>query len=623
MRKWCVVDGEGDSGTTGLLGAAIYSDRLHAYLTDHQAIRDALYEHAARGYTFVCHNAQYDLPVVWWQLGLHATAEYYNHAFTVGKYHYKPKRPPAQIWDSLNLSGGLSVASLGTALGLPKLQTPAVLTGGHPDPDSWRCPSHDIIECVDCYAVRDAEIVHRYMEDYAAVLAGWSVPPHRRIAGAAAEVWKALDRPEPVKIADPRIRELSRHSYFGGRVETFKLGHFSPLYTADVVSMYPSVMLATPLPDPGCMHYMVRPVTTGYPLHLEGVAECTLRVPHSYIPPLPHRQRGSRVFATGLQRGTWTHLELRHALQCGTEVLTIHRGAWSDRSLYPFGTFIATLWEARQAYRKAKDPRQQVVKVLLNSAYGRLGMDGNPLVQQEMPYPLHWPLEKQIGLQAFEIGDMIFARRRVTHPLDGQWQNVLWASHITAAARVKLHGLLLQQGSSVVYCDTDSIFSMSPIVGTGEGLGALQSEGTYMDSWIVGPKLYALLPLLYDRPQTWGTTPCDKHGRVACEDCAWLYKAKGVPRKLAADFLAGREVIFGSPIKPASQKPGGPMAGTWIEIHRQRGLTPHRRTPLDASVVDLEAGWTDTIPPAYCMAYRATSAQYGALWRELAGYWSL
>lgn len=157
------------------------------------------------------------------------------------------------------------------------------------------------------------------------------------------------------------------------------------------------------------------------------------------------------------------------------------------------------------------------------------------------------------------------------------WTNVMWAAYITSAARVKLHQYICMQGYRIIYCDTDSILSQEPVLGIGEGLGSLTDHTNYQHAWIVGPKLYSLVDL----------------------DGNEIVKAKGVSHKVAKDFLTGKEVIFDSPVKPKGQFHRQQLAGTWIEISRQRGLVPHKRTPVDPQALLDGRGFSDTLPPCF------------------------
>ena len=618
-RKFCVVDAEGSRDA--LLGVAFRSDEYVGYLTDHVAIREQILAHARGGYTFVAHNAAYDLPVIFWTLDIPMRAIYYESHFNRGQWRYDPKRPMAEMWDSFNLSGNLSLAALGEAIGLPKLETPASLTGEDISRYRWKCEKHEVWECVECYAVRDAEIVYRYLQTLETTMSGWGLKLSARIAANAQAVWRALDQPTPIKLQDSKCRRLGRAAYFGGRVETFMLGHLAPIWTADVVSMYPSVMRDGLFPCPDHMVWVAGIRPDQLPLEHEGAAECTVYVPPCHVPPLPNSRKGERIFATGAQRGTWMLSELRHALTQGCRILAVHQACWSTVSLSPFSTFVNGLWELRAEYKRVGDPRAQTIKVLLNSAYGRLGLRAG--LRQDVIEPWdprltmedyarkatskprkrdysrngsEWP---DTGVRMELIGGKPFVRYGRGVPYEHEWVNVLWAAQITALARIKLHRYLIMQGESIVYCDTDSVFSTAPIAGLGEGLGELSDPISYAEGWIVGPKLYSLTRYDHQLREDGSCSLCGMDPKEALGRPCRIARAKGVPRSYALDFLQGKEVIFDSPVSARKQRHGGPQAGEWIEIHRERQLVPHRRTPLNPALLETGFGFSRTLPPHY------------------------
>ncbi len=573
--KWCAIDAEGDVGGTGLLGVAFYSDFCTEYVVDTEVVKSRLLEHARAGYTFLAHNAQYDLPVIFWQLNINMKAVYFNGRFNRGEWRYDQRKPMAQLWDTLSLSGGISLAKLGNALGIRKYDTPQKLRGIDPDRYTWFCDAHNRGECEECYAIRDAEIVYRFVTSLTDQLAAWGVKPHRKISGIAVATWRALDQPSPILLRDWNVRKLSREAYYGGRVETFKLGHISPCYTADVVSMYPSVMLTTPYPDPAAMVYVRNPSVDSLPLECEGVADVELTVPTMYLPPLPYSHRGERMFPIGRLRGSWTILELRYALSLGCTVHRVHRLAFAHRSLYPFTNYIGMLWSMREAYKQSNDPRQLFAKLLMNNLYGRLGMR-EEVERQDVFMSETMPKGgKGDSFNFNQIDGQPFWSKTRSDNFHNQWANVLWAAQTTAAARVRLHSYLTLQGDGLVYCDTDSVFSTRPIVGVGEGLGSLSDPTQYQSTVVAAPKLYALQELTGE----------------------WHAKAKGVSKEFALEYLRTGSATYRQPVKPRGQMQRGIAAGTWIEVTREHSLRPHRRHPTDPTYWERELGWSDTSPP--------------------------
>jgi hypothetical protein len=574
QAKWCAIDCEGDVGNKGLLGVAFYSDKGSQYLTDHQLIKRDLTDLAQNGYTFIAHNAEYDLPVIFWQLGIPIKAVYFNGRFNRGEWRYDVKRKMCQLWDTMALSGGLSLAALGIATNCKKYSTPQRLLGYDPDRYHWFCDTHDRGECEECYAIRDAEICYKFMESLTDQLSAWGVQPHRRLSGLASHVWRVLDRPEPIGLTDYHIQKLARESYHGGRTETFKLGTISPCYTADVTSMYPSVMAATPYPDPQSMMYIENGTTWEWLSGHEGCADVSITIPPLYLPPLPYNHNGLLHYPIGCMRGVWTLLELRYAVQHGAIIHRVYSAAFSENIVYPFQSFIDILWSMRCEYQRTNDPRHLFAKLLMNNLYGYLGM-GTHMERTDISMArkdIH--IKHQPKSQWYTQDGTLYLTYIRDQPSSNKWSNVLWASQTTAAARIKLHQVMTMQGDSLLYCDTDSVFSSNPIVGLSEGLGGLRSDGDYQQCIISAPKLYALQ---------------DYDGK-------WQAKAKGVSRRAALEFLRTGTATFSVPVKPQSQGRLHIPAGTWIDVERNNQHALARRQPLNPSALLNNSGWSDTAP---------------------------
>lgn len=574
-KRFCAVDAEGDVGNVGLLGVAIYSDREQCYLRDPDRITACLVEHARLGYTFLCHNASYDIPVVWGQLGLRPEYTYYNDRFHHGSWKWNEKRSAAQIWDTLDLSGGLSLEKLGQALGLPKYPTPQKLLGKDPDRYEWKCEQHDRWECEDCYAIRDAEICYRFMDGLSNTLAAWGVKPRCRISGIAVEVWKALDNPHSIGLTDRRIRHLARRAYYGGRTEVFKYGTIAPCYVADIQSAYPAAMIETPMPDPTTLQWSSGCRPAVFPWEHDGVAEVDISVPVCHVPPLPYSRKGERIYPVGRLRGTWTLQEIRYAMSLGATVHHVYHAAHTNQTVRPFASFIGVLWELREAYKATDDPRQLFAKLLMNNLYGRLGAREEPERMLIKPAPPGWSsFQNPKRWEPVMIGERTYLTKTSVMDFGHAWSNVLWAGSITAAVRIKLHKLMLLQGVHLAYCDTDSILSNAPIQGLCEGLGQLKMEGEFQRAIFSQPKLYALQDL----------------------EGQWRPKAKGVTREVALRFLQGHAVTFSKPVKPKEGLVRGIEPGTWLSVTKERRTDTYRRQPTTPAALLLDGGYSETDP---------------------------
>jgi hypothetical protein len=574
-RKWCAIDCEGDAGSRGLLGAAFYSDQGGVYQQHTEQIVCELVHYAEEGYTFVAHNAEYELGVIFHQLGLAMAGTYFNGIFSYGSWKHDRGRPAAELWDSAAMTGVRRLEDLGAGIGLPKLPTPQTLRGIDPDQYEWRCEKHERWECVECYAIRDAEIVYSAVREIHTLCGGWGVDVGRSIPSMAMSLWRAIDDPSPCSLRDRKIRELSRDCYLGGRTEAYKLGSISPCYTADMSSMYGAVMLDTPYPDPARLMYLSDVPWTEQLASCEGVVEATVRVPAMLAPPLPHTHNGVRSYPVGEITGCWPLRELRYGVSLGCDVVRVHRAAFSRFSLQPFSRYVSTLWELRQAYAGKDHVYELLAKQLLTNLYGRIGMREELPKRTIRPLTGKWCPAKTLGANHYIRGGKRWVDRSTELHCNNPYANAMWAAQTTGEARIRLHKHMLNQGDALVYVDTDSVFASQPLVGLSDGLGGLRSTGDYQRAVIAGPKFYAL-------EDSFGT---------------WTARARGIPREHALRYLREGYATYKKPLTPFEAQRQGGTAGAWIEITRHHMARPLARAPINPERLELEYGWSDTVAP--------------------------
>lgn len=573
-RPIVCIDAEGDAGDKGLLGVAFYDGISGEYVTNKEDIYETLYSYANRGYDFVAHNAQYDLAVIFWQLDIDVQAVFYNQRFNHGRWFYNREKPAARIWDTLSISAFLSLAKVGEAIGLQKLETPIHLLNDDQCGIRWKCEIHHIWECENCYAIRDAEICYTYYTQYKATLAQYNVPPKHTLGSAAVALWKKLDPNQADYIKSKEIAEFIRESYHGGRTEPFKYGHTGTVYTADVQSMYPAIMLSNTMPDTRHLEYTDKEHDIIGVFKYEGVSDCLITQPPAYIPVLPAYLQGKLLFPVGTFRGSWTHAELRAAIAAGCSIQLIYRTLLARKSCRPFQNYIRTLVALRNQYKAISDPRELVAKILANSLYGRMGLKSH---QEESIY-LRWDGRKPLSeFQGWDIdiqpnGTFLThttERNQVSHEA-----NIMWASYITSLARIKLYEYLVLQGTNLIYCDTDSIYSLAPILGTNEGFGNLNSEETFDRGYFKGPKLYRLESDTIDNK----------------------VRARGVPKQYANSYLDTGHAEFKSPLTVKDAIKRKLNAGEWVIMSRTQQITMSKRQVLNPNALFTDNGYSDTSP---------------------------
>lgn len=586
-EQYCVFDVEGSAAENDFQGCAVVSDNSRKFhLTMEDAIAD-MGAHALAGFTLVAHNAEYDIMSLLWPAGADIRLEYYSHKLSAGLWRVLPGQPLAKIIDSLGLAAGLSVANLGKAMNLPKLPTPQRLLGKDPNRYEWKCERHGTWECVECYCLRDAEIVLMYVNSLRDYLAQYRLPVRRKLGGVAVRLWDSLDNHGRVQLRSKRIEDMCRTAYHGGRVEAFKYGKVNNVHVYDVKSMYPSVMVTAPMPGMEKLRmYEPEPDSTWH-LQYEGVSECEVDVPPCYVPVLPVMYGERLYFPVGHIKGCFTHVELRAAIERGAKITRMYRTVWSPDNVYPFTNYIGVLAAQRDHYKKQKDPRQQVVKILMNALYGRLGLTREQEMDTVRPLAKDEHAWQHEGEKVEVIGGRLSLRKTIRVNRPSPHANVLWASQITAYARVRLHSLLEQAGVSLLYCDTDGVYTDAPIFQESHELGGVELRGVYQEGTFYGPKLY----------------------RLESTDGNKMIRAKGVPRHMAETYLQSGSVEYRQPGRVLQAYTQKVDPAVWVVVHKEQQLVPAKRHLLDPYSYKSGAGCSDTVPIAFADAEPETAPE--------------
>lgn len=237
---------------------------------------------------------------------------------------------------------------------------------------------------------------------------------------------KHIARPDWIDNTNFMLALLS--SYFGGRFELFKQGIIKESHQYDINSAYPSAMATLP---------SFRDATVEYSTQYDAEApysiwHVTYILPTKEYPigPLPFRTpNGNILFPLQNKFGVWVHqVELRAAMELyGYKYFKVNRGyiirPLSEKRVYKF---IPQLAKERLRLKAADDKRNIVLKLGLNSLYGKTAQ----------------------GIST-----------RGTLP---PYQNFYIAGYITAYTRANLLRFSFNcgyRGSNVIQFATDGIFS--------------------------------------------------------------------------------------------------------------------------------------------------------------------
>ena len=246
----------------------------------------------------------------------------------------------------------------------------------------------------------------------------------------------------------PEINRIASEAYYGGRFEVSRLGQIDgPLHHYDIRSAYPAAMTTLPSLAKGQWIH-----TTGKRSRLFGdgfaLIEWHTNKASAYG-PLPVRLGNSslRYPLHSKQAGWYALREVRAAMSYADVTVKESYVLEPDNDVKPFD-YLRALYQQRLEYKSAKDSREHVIKLIINSSYGKLA-------QTSKTY-------------------MVDGEMSIDIP---RWQSLIYASWITADTRSKLLMCIAQKPLDIVFLATDGLVSEEPIdVAIGGELGEWEYE---------------------------------------------------------------------------------------------------------------------------------------------------
>jgi hypothetical protein len=446
-------DTEDNSKGRFLLGV-VYDTARKEYITFKDAgdLRTYILEH---GREVWAHNVQYDIGNIF---GDRLTdLEYKITRGVFVKAVYRKSGHYVRFYDTMKLLP-LSLRNIGNAMGVKK----GIMGRGN----------------MEKYCRRDVEILKGIVEGMEKSFSEkFGIKLAYTLGGNAMRIFRTMYKGN---LSLPKqFDEYIRRSYYGGRVELFRVGKVrGDIFEADVNSMYPSVMKDISFPDWNRLKFTESRKSF---VDREGFTFCRVRSPLA-IPVLPFKtESGELTFPSGTFSGVWTNKELRVLIRDGGAVERIYWSIYSKKSVPSiFRDYVDTLYQLK----RTDDNQYRVLlwKLLLNSLYGKFGFRGD--VENIVP------LDADKGTD----GIIVFGKERPfcmeERKVTSKYQNVAIASYITASARLRLYEGLKRAGKSAVYCDTDSIFTTEDIWPKTDKLGEFSAKGKYNGGEFLLPKLY-------------------------------------------------------------------------------------------------------------------------------------
>jgi hypothetical protein len=279
--------------------------------------------------------------------------------------------------------------------------------------------------------------------------------------------------------------------YYGGRTEAFKRGKISNIYYYDINSLYPYVMTKS-YPDPNSLTN-VNKSCLYYINNYEGLTKIKIKCPdYIKIPLLPLRTKDKLIFPTGIIEGTYTHIEIKKALQIGYELIEIYDGIYFKETINIFNNFVNDNYNNRMKLKKIGSPLEYVYKIILNSLYGKFGQRYD--VKQNIYFINDFDFSDN-NIKKYKEVEVLKEYFVVTKELcekPPDFIQPIWSIYVTAYGRLELYELFEQVGfDEVYYCDTDSLFT-TKLLKEGLKLGELKLEYKIKSGIIIKPKFYEI-----------------------------------------------------------------------------------------------------------------------------------
>lgn len=287
------------------------------------------------------------------------------------------------------------------------------------------------------------------------------------LPGLAMRLWRmTLSEDKPIKTPwNPKVKELERRAYTGGRTECFHAG-IADVNGYDANSLYPTVMRMFAYP---------RSYAGGWTETYEGfhgLYEIEFSQTRRDVKPVLRDEQSKEFRYEG--SGVYVMPEIQKLLEVGGEI-TVIKGWIFDDMEYIFRDFIDDWWATRfKAQNQGQTGLAYVCKILMNSLYGKFGQKeiGEKIVFWDEKTRQE---EADKGTAFIEKGNycVVFEERKSETTFVGI------AAYVTAYARLHLYEKIFEvetKGGTVWYCDTDSVYVEGCEVETGKGLGEWKRE---------------------------------------------------------------------------------------------------------------------------------------------------
>ncbi len=332
-----------------------------------------------------------------------------------------------------------------------------------------------------------------------------------------------------------KIAKDIRLGYTGGAVDVYipKGPKGVKVKGYDVNSLYPDQMKSNLMPvgKPAFFYGDIRKVEP----NAFGFFYCNIITPEKLKHPIIQTHvKINNVTRTIAPLGTWSDMlfseEILNAEKYGYKFDILWGYTFEKSNI--FKDYVNFLYNLRSQYSRS-DPLNFIAKILLNSLYGRFGMDDNfaniNVIHKDYFNDFENKFFDQIE-DKIDLGDhvIVFCNKlEETNENDNSKHNVSIsiAAAITAYARIHMSQFKNNPKINLYYSDTDSIYTDSDIEENlidDKSLGKLKLESTNKRAIFLTPKVYCLETI----------------------DSEFIHKVKGLSHDIKLTFQDFENLLF-------------------------------------------------------------------------------
>ncbi len=233
-------------------------------------------------------------------------------------------------------------------------------------------------------------------------------------------------------------------AYYGGRFQTLMLGEHFDAKSHDIRSAYPSAFLNLP-----SMQYGEWVATDEWKEVPYSLWYCEWDIPRAKknITPFPHRYKRKISYPT-IGRGWYWYPEVLAGKRFYNDKIKVLKGfifnTGTDEK--PF-SFLEKIYQQRLEFKKQKNDAQLVLKLGINSVYGKT------------------------------------AQGTVRDGKKPKFQNYFWAGYCTSITRARIFEMSMRKPESVIAFATDGVFAR-------EKLTTEEEDKNYLGNWEYGDNFY-------------------------------------------------------------------------------------------------------------------------------------